>query len=140
MTHFLNINIMDPIQINITIDLGQKTLEVIRSFTKTAKDDSVPARPTPPIVEVKEAPAAKTPKPAAPAEPVAKDPEPVADMPAEVAEISDEELRALVKKAKNASSPTDVRAIFSEFGIRTSIDCPQERRADLVARLNKLAA
>jgi hypothetical protein len=96
---------------------------------------------------VKEAPAAKTPKPAAPAEPVAKDPEPVAkdpepvaDMPVEVAEISDEELRALVKKAKNASSPTDVRAVFAEFGIRTSIDCPQERRADLVARLNKLAA
>lgn len=96
---------MDPIQINITIDLGQKTLEVIRSFTKTVKDDSVPVRVAPTAMEVKEA-RAQAPKPAAPAKPVAKDPEPVADMPAEVAEISDEELRALVKKAKNASSPT----------------------------------
>jgi hypothetical protein len=133
---------MDPIQINITIDLGQKTLEVIRSFNKIVKEEDIVSIHSPRSLETKDAKAVEPkPAPAAPqAEPVANDPEPVADLPAEIAEISDEDLRALVKKAKNASSPTDVRAVFAEFGIRTSIDCPQERRADLVARLNKLAA
>ena len=33
-----------------------------------------------------------------------------------------------------------VKEIFPLFGIKTSIECPMERRAELVARLNELAA
>lgn len=128
MTHSINLNIMDPIQINITVDLGERTLEVIKSFTNQAKEEPAPARPKPAPVEVKAAPVP---------EPVAKNPEPVADKPAE---ITDESLRALIKDIRTRKSPAEVRQVFAEFGIKTSIECPQERRADLVARLNKLVA
>lgn len=125
---------MDPIQINITVDLGARTLEVIKSFSGRTGKEAEPARPKPAAMEVKEAPA-----PAAPStpEPVAKEPEPVADKPKE---ITDEALRALIKDIRTRKSPAEVRQVFADFGIKTSIECPQERRADLVARLNKLVA
>ncbi|MFA6592015.1 MAG: hypothetical protein WCS67_01580 [Bacteroidales bacterium] len=54
-------------------------------------------------------------------------------------QISDPELREAVKAANHASSPSAVRQIFAEFGIATSIDCPQARRAELLSRLVDLA-
>ena len=125
---------MDPIQINITVDLGARTLEVIKSFTKTVKE-AEPARPKPAAMEVKEAPV-----PAAALKQsggTIEDPKPVEDKPKE---ITDEALRALIKDIRTRKSPAEVRQVFADFGIKTSIECPQERRADLVARLNKLVA
>ena len=57
--------------------------------------------------------------------------------------ISDEELRQVVFAARKAKpgNPREIKnVIFPEFGIKTSMECPLERRAELVARLNKLIA
>lgn len=137
---------MEPIKINInvTLDASDKLLQAVQALTGAKAPKAPEQKPGQPVEmkpapkpETKEAPA---PRPATPAEPVAKDPEPVADMPAEIAEISDEELRAIIKETRTASSPAAVRALFNEFGIKTSIECPMERRAELVAKLKKLAA
>ena len=55
-------------------------------------------------------------------------------------QISDEQLRQIIKGVRDKSTPAAVRGIFAEFGIKTSIECPMERRPELVERLNKLAS
>lgn len=130
---------MDPITINIkvTLDASDNLLGALQALTGgRAQAPATPAtkpapakpetKPEPRKVETKEDPA-----PAAPA------PEPQPEKPAE---ITDEALRALIKEVRTATSPAAVRGLFNEFGIKTSIECPQERRAELVDRLKKLAA
>ena len=54
--------------------------------------------------------------------------------------VTDERLREAVKAAKDATSAADVRAVFKDFGIRASIDCPAARRRELLDRLTTLAS
>lgn len=128
---------MEPIKINInvTLDASDKLLQAVQALTgQRAQAPAAPEHQPAPQVETKPAPKPETkeaPAPAAPAE---------APAPAETEEISDEELRAIIKETRTASSPAAVRALFNEFGIKTSIECPMERRAELVARLKNLAA
>lgn len=65
---------------------------------------------------------------------------PEAPAQAETEEITDAALRKAVKAAKDQVGGQSVKDLFGEFGIRNSSECPQERRSDLLARLNKLAA
>ena len=102
-----------------------KTVVTEKKAPEQKPGQPVETKPAP-KPETKEAPAPE----AAPAEEQAADPK----------EISDEELRAIIKETRTASSPAAVRALFNEFGIKTSIECPMERRAELVAKLKKLAA
>ena len=143
---------MDPIQINITLGLNEKTIAVLQAFaggksespkpeTKPeAKPAATETKPAPRKVETKPAakPEVKDPLADTEPEPVAESAEPVAAKPRE---ISDEELRAVLYKARK-SSPTAAQTIknviFPEFGIATSIECPMEQRAALVDRLNKI--
>lgn len=76
-----------------------------------------------PVREEKAAPAPQQ----APAEP-------------EQTEITDAALRKAVKAAKDQVGGQSVKDLFGEFGIRNSSECPQERRSELLDRLNKLAA
>lgn len=128
---------MEPIKINInvTLDASENLLQAVQALTgQRAQAPAAPEHKPAPQVETKPAPKPETkeaPAPAAPAETPA---------PAETEEISDEELRAIIKETRTASSPAAVRALFNEFGIKTSIECPMERRAELVAKLKKLAA
>lgn len=126
---------MEPIKINInvTLDASDKLLQAVQALTGAKAPKAPEQKPGQPVQtkpapqpETKEAPAPE----AAPAEEQAADPK----------EISDEELRAIIKETRTASSPAAVRALFNEFGIKTSIECPMERRAELVAKLKKLAA
>ena len=55
-------------------------------------------------------------------------------------EISDADLRLAVKAAKDKVGTDGVKALFHEFEIPNSSACPQERRSELMDRLNKLAA
>lgn len=128
---------MEPIKINInvTLDASDNLLQAVQALTgQRAQAPAAPEHKPAPQVETKPAPKPETkeaPAPeAAPAEAAAP----------EAAEISDEELRAIIKETRTASSPAAVRALFNEFGIKTSIECPMERRAELVARLKNLAA
>lgn len=128
---------MEPIRINInvTLDASENLLQAVQALIgQRAQAPAAPEHKPAEQVETKPAPKPETkeaPAPEAPAE---------APAPAETAEISDEELRAIIKETRTASSPAAVRALFNEFGIKTSIECPMERRAELVARLKKLAA
>ena len=126
---------MEPIKIsiNVTLDASDKLLQAVQALTGAKAPKAPEQKPGQPVEtkpapkpETKEAPAPE----AAPAEEQAADPK----------EISDEELRAIIKETRTASSPAAVRALFNEFGIKTSIECPMERRAELVAKLKKLAA
>lgn len=126
---------MKPIKINInvTLDASDKLLQAVQALTGAKAPKAPEQKPGQPVEtkpapkpETKEAPAPE----AAPAEEQAADPK----------EISDEELRAIIKETRMASPPAAVRALFNEFGIKTSIECPMERRAELVAKLKKLAA
>ena len=47
-------------------------------------------------------------------------------------------LREAVKEAKDRAGGTAVRTLFSEFEIPNSSACPQERRSELMARLENL--
>ena len=121
---------MEPIKINInvTLDASDKLLQAVQALTGAKAPKAPEQKPGQPV-ETKPAPKPETkeaPAPEAPAE------APTA--------ISDEELRAIIKETRTASSPAAVRALFNEFGIKTSIECPMERRAELVAKLKKLAA
>lgn len=128
---------MEPIKINInvTLDASDQLLQAVQALIgQRAQAPAAPEHKPAPQVETKPAPKPETkeaPAPEAPAE---------APAPAETTEISDEELRAIIKETRTASSPAAVRALFNEFGIKTSIECPMERRAELVAKLKKLAA
>ena len=128
---------MEPIRINInvTLDASDQLLQAVQALIgQRAQAPAAPEHKPAPQVETKPAPKPETkeaPAPEAPAE---------APAPAETTEISDEELRAIIKETRTASSPAAVRALFNEFGIKTSIECPMERRAELVAKLKKLSA
>lgn len=126
---------MEPIKINInvTLDASDKLLQAVQALTGAKAPKAPEQKPGQPV-ETKPAPKPETkeaPAPEAPAE---------APAPEETTEISDEELRAIIKETRTASSPAAVRALFNEFGIKTSIECPMECRAELVAKLKKLAA
>ena len=130
---------MDPIKINVNInvELGERTMSFIQQLAgKSAESPAVQRKPAA-KPETKPAPTPETkedPKPAeAPAQQDTTD-----DLP-----ISDEELRQVVFAARKAKpgNPREIKnVIFPEFGIKTSMECPLERRAELVARLNKLIA
>lgn len=132
---------MDPIKINITVtlDASDKLLGAIQSLTGgRAQAPATPAtKPAPAKPETKPEPRKPETKEDAPAPAPAPTSQPGPEKPAE---ITDEALRALIKEVRTATSPAAVRGLFNEFGIKTSIECPQERRAELVDRLKKLAA
>ena len=131
---------MDPISINIkvTLDASDNLLGALQALTGSrAQAPAAPeTKPAPKPVETKPEPRKPEVK-EAPDQAPAQTPEPEPEKPAE---ITDEALRALIKEVRTATSPAAVRGLFNEFGIKTSIECPQERRAELVDRLKKLAA
>lgn len=135
---------MDPITINIkvTLDASDNLLGALQALTGgRAQAPATPAtKPAPAKPETKPEPR----KPETKEDPKPVPPDPVDDLPFPApeapAEITDEALRALIKEVRTATSPAAVRGLFNEFGIKTSIECPMERRAELVDRLKKLAA
>ena len=78
---------------------------------------------------------AEEPKPQAPAEPA---PAPAPEKTSGAEEITDAQLREVVKAAKGRTDAKAVKAVFAEMGIANSTECPQERRSELVSRLENL--
>lgn len=109
---------MEPIfTIGLKIELSQETLAAINGLADAIRG----ARPADAAPKAQAAPAPK--------------PEPAPETPSI---ITDEDLRALIKETRTRTSPQAVRALFNEFGIKTSIECPDDRRSELVRRLNAL--
>lgn len=98
-------------------------LERLQKHAKKPVDEPKPQTAQSPAPEEKPAPAA---------------PQAPASAPAE--EITDAQLREAVKAAKDKVGGPAVKTLFGEFGIPNSSACPQERRSELMDRLEKLAA
>ena len=145
---------MDPVQININVslDITDRTAAFIQDLLGARAKAPAPQRKPAPKPETKPEPRVpetkEDPQPEAPQQPVEEAPVPAPQEPAaapaeEDLPISDEELRQVVFAARKAKpgNPQEIKnVIFPEFGIKTSMECPVERRAELVARLNKLIA
>lgn len=120
---------MNAITIQVEVNLGEKTIAMLQNLLQP----NTTGAPAPAAAPKPEAPAAaQDPAPAK-----GTKPEDEGDMPGP---ISDEELRAAVKSAKDATSAADVKAIFAEFGIKASSDCPEDRRYDLLKKLVNLSS
>lgn len=148
---------MEPIKINIEVNLGEATLAVLDRLLTAAQNAPVAAQATP-VVETpapkKAKKAAETPQPEpapAPAPEPAVDDEPVEDLPPDdapdpapkkAAAPTEADARQAVKDARSRGvSAKVVRDYMQEnFGIASSVECPEDRRQELIDGLAKLAA
>lgn len=139
---------MEPLKINIEVSLSKETLAVLSALVgaKEAAGFDIPApQPDP-------EPKRKTRKTEAAPEPEVPQPTPAQadddDLPADDAPDpkkpapTEAEARAAVKAAKDRGvSPKVIKTYMQDnFGIASSVDCPEERRQELIDGLNKLAA
>lgn len=135
---------MEPIKIQIEVNLGEATLDILKSFMPTL-GASESTTPTPAPAPQKKAKPAQAPAPVegpAPAEPVMEDlppddaPDPVKPTPTE------DDARQAVKAARSRGvTAKAIKDYMKEsFNIATSVECPAERRQELIDGLNGLAA
>ena len=150
---------MEPIKINIEVNLGEATLAALGRLLTAAQNAPV-ATPAAPVVETpapapkKAKKAAETPQPRptpAPAPEPAVEEEPVEDLPPDdapdpapkkAAAPTEADARQAVKDARSRGvSAKVVRDYMREnFGIASSVECPEERRQELIDGLATLAA
>jgi len=138
---------MEPIKINIEVALSQPTLAVLENLI------GAPAVKTP--TQAPEAPKeAKAEKKSQPAPQPDPQPAPVAEddddlppgnetpAPAPKPAPTEADARQAVKAAKDRGvNAKAIRSYMQEtFGIASSVDCPEERRQELIDGLNALAA
>ena len=123
---------MNTVNIAIEVNFGEATLNLLQAFVSSlGKNNTQKTSDAEPTKTSKPAPTKPEPAPAA-AAPASKDlPD---DLP-----VSDEELRAAVKAAKDNTSAADVKALFAQFGVKTSSECPDAKRFELLNKLNELA-
>lgn len=144
---------MGSFNLNITFSLSPESLELLRRLIPAGdlpehtccSGNDFEARVTDIVIGVieqlskhahpeKTSGQAERPAPEAPAAPSpTPEPEKTSDT-----EVTDAMLRKAVKDAKDRSSGAAVRALFAEFEIPNSSACPQERRSELMARLENL--
>lgn len=122
---------MEPVNINIRVNvsLDERTLQFLGGLLPVRQCDGCQEDMPAEICDPKPAPAPvreQAPK---------HEPEPEPEKPGE---ITDADLREKVKEAKDRRGAKAVRELFSEFGIGSSVECPQGRRSELVARLENL--
>lgn len=134
---------MDPINININVqvglteDTGRTLKELIlreRAGAPSAAAEEAAERET--AAEESNTPAG-TKKAPNRAETAEKRPE-TTGIGTDVKEpetITDVALREAVKLAKNRTDVKTVRALFNEFGIGASSECPNDKRPELLRRL-----
>ena len=150
---------METIKINIEVNLGEATLAALDRLLTAAQNAPV-ATPAAPVAETpapapkKAKKAAETPQPeptpAPVPEPVVEE-EPVEDLPPDdapdpapkkAAAPTEADARQAVKDARSRGvSAKVVRDYMQEnFGIASSVECPEERRQELIDGLATLAA
>lgn len=147
---------MDPIKINVNVEVGlkQTTLEALARIFGTAMIVAQPEATPAPTTEMQPEPKRK-PKKAEPApepEAPAPDPEPVPadddDLPPDDAPApkkatpTEDDARQAVKAARGRGVPAKAIKDYMQetFNIASSVECPAERRQELIDGLNKLAA
>lgn len=142
---------MDPIKINVNVEVGlkQTTLEALaRIFGPTMiVQDPQPEMPQPePKRKAKKtepAPEPEAPAPDPEPAPAGDDDLPPDDAPApKKATPTEDDARQAVKAARVRGVPAKAIKDYMQetFNIASSVECPAERRQELIDGLNKLAA
>ena len=137
---------MEPIKINVNIEVGlkQTTLEALAVIFNPGKGCTCTCADTFPQQELQPEPLPKThPEPEAPA-PVEDDddlppgdaPDPVKKTPTE----SDARNAVAAAKKRGVTAAAIKSYMKTAFDISSSVECPAERRQELIDGLNKLAA
>ena len=122
---------MNTVNIAIEVNFGEATLNLLQAFVSSLdKNNAQTTSDAEPTKTSKPAPTKPEPAPAAAPAPK--------DLPDDLP-VSDEELRAAVKAAKDNTSAADVKALFAQFGVKTSSECPDAKRFELLNKLNELA-
>lgn len=122
---------MNTVNIAIEVNFGEATLNLLQAFVSSlGKNNAQTTSDAEPAKTSKPAPTKPEPAPAAAPAPK--------DLPDDLP-VSDEELRAAVKAAKDNTSAADVKALFAQFGVKTSSECPDAKRFELLNKLNELA-
>ena len=122
---------MNTVNIAIEVNFGEATLNLLQAFVSSlGKNNAQMTSDAEPAKTSKPAPTKPEPAPAAAPAPK--------DLPDDLP-VSDEELRAAVKAAKDNTSAADVKALFAQFGVKTSSECPDAKRFELLNKLNELA-
>ena len=122
---------MNTVNIAIEVNFGEATLNLLQAFVSSlGKNNTQKTSDAEPTKTSKPAPTKPEPAPAAAPAPK--------DLPDDLP-VSDEELRAAVKAAKDNTSAADVKALFAHFGVKTSSECPDAKRFELLNKLNELA-
>ena len=122
---------MNTVNIAIEVNFGEATLNLLQAFVSSLdKNNTQTTSDAEPAKTSKPAPTKPEPAPAAAPAPK--------DLPDDLP-VSDEELRAAVKAAKDNTSAADVKALFAQFGVKTSSECPDAKRFELLNKLNELA-
>lgn len=139
---------MEPIKINIEVGLKESTLTALKEiFGSTQATPAPTAAPAPKKVKTPEVMETKkeelpAPAPAPAPAPVADDDDlPEAPAPKQ-ATPSENDARQAVKAARDRGVSAKVIKEYMQsiFGIASSVECPAERRAELIQGLAKLAA
>lgn len=125
---------MDSLSINLNVSLALN--EQTKAFLSGLADKlmaslTVAANPTvlreAAASQPDEQPAAEAPAPAEPAAPAM----PMDDLPVSKADLR----KAVIDARQRGVTVKAVKAIFAEFGIASSIDCPDDRAEELYNRL-----
>lgn len=147
---------MEPIKINVNVEVGlkQATIEALARIFGTAMIVAQPGEITAPTTEMQPEPKRKAKKaePAPEPEAPAPDPEPTPadddDLPPDDAPApkkatpTEDDARQAVKAARDRGVPAKtIKALMKDsFDIASSVECPADRRQELIDELNKLAA
>ena len=144
---------MDPIKINVEVNLGEATIDALRQIF-SAPLFATPAQPAAPSMPETPAKPIPQPEPEMPktigADPIGTGAEDVDDLPPDDApdpapqpvNPTEADARAAVKDARDRGvSPKAIKDYMkTTFGIAASVECPEERRAELIEGLKRLAA
>jgi hypothetical protein len=135
---------MEPIKINIEVGLKESTLTALKEiFGSTQATPAPTAAPTPKKVKTQEVLETKKEEIPAPAPAPVADDDDLPEAPApKQATPSENEARQAVKAARDRGVSAKVIKEYmqSTFGIASSVECPADRRAELIEGLAKLAA
>lgn len=131
---------MEPIKINVEVNLGEATLAVLKTIFDTPHNLAANNGATTKAEQPQPAPDPQ-PKPVMGA--VDDDDLPPNDAPApQMTTPSEDDARNAVKAARGRGVPAKAIKDFmqKEFNIASSVECPAEKRQALINGLNNLAA
>ena len=150
---------MEPIKINIEVNLGEATLAALdrlltAGHSAPAETPAVPQATVPAPAPKKAKKTAETPQPEpapTPAPEPVVDEEPVEDLPPDdapdpqpkkAAAPTEADARKAVKDARDRGVSAKIIREYMQtsFGIASSVECPEDRRQELIDGLAKLAA